>query len=52
MIMVGGFRYMTSAGDPSGIKGAKDTILYALVGLLIAGFAGLILRFAVDKITG
>lgn len=52
MIMVGGFRYMTSAGDPAGIKGAKDTILYAIVGLLVSGFANLILRFAVDKITG
>ncbi len=51
MIMVGGFRYITSAGDGNGIKGAKETIIYALVGLIVAGLAGFILNFVLDGIS-
>lgn len=36
MIIIGGFKYITSSGDPSNVKSAKDTILFAIVGLLIA----------------
>lgn len=35
-IMYGGVRYVISTGNPSQIQGAKDTIMSALVGLLIA----------------
>ena len=45
MIMVGGFRYIVSNGDSNSLKGAKDTILYALVGVVIALFAQVIARF-------
>lgn len=34
-IIIGGFRYMTSAGDPNGIKAAKVTIMNAIIGLII-----------------
>lgn len=34
-IIIGGIRYIISGGDPSGISRAKDTILYAIVGLVI-----------------
>src|SRR3954470_9360218 len=36
MVVVGGVRYTTSNGDSSAIKSAKDTILYAVVGLVVA----------------
>jgi hypothetical protein len=36
MILVGGFKYVTSLGDPSNIKSAKDTIMYAIVGIIVA----------------
>lgn len=36
MITIGGFRYIISRGDPSATAQAKDTILYALVGLVIS----------------
>lgn len=42
VIIIGGIRYTTSNGDPQAIKGAKDTILYAVVGLVVA-----ILAFAI-----
>lgn len=38
-VVIGAIGYLTSAGDPGKIKKAKDTILYALIGLIIAGLA-------------
>ena len=45
MLIVGGFRYIISNGDANSTKGAKDTILYALIGLIIVLFAQVIVRF-------
>ena len=36
MIIIGGIRYTTSGGDAGQTKMAKDTILYAIVGLVVA----------------
>lgn len=36
VIIIGGIRYITSTGDAMRIKQAKDTILYGIVGLIIA----------------
>jgi len=36
MIIIGGFRYVISNGDQKNITAAKDTILYAVIGLLVA----------------
>jgi len=47
MIIIGGIRYATSNGDASGIKGAKDTILYAVIGLVVAILAYAIVNFIV-----
>lgn len=49
MIMVGGFRYVTSGGKEESIKGAKNTILYALIGLFVVAFAQVIVRFVLHK---
>ena len=48
MITVGGFRYIISRGDPSATAQAKDTILYALVGLVISITAYSIVAFVVN----
>ena len=45
MIIIGGIRYATSAGDAGSIKGAKDTILYAVIGLVVAILAYAIVNF-------
>lgn len=50
MIMVGGFRYIVSGGDGTAIKAAKDTILYAVVGLLVAVFAQTIITFVLSNL--
>jgi hypothetical protein len=45
MIVIGGFRYTTSNGEASSIKSAKDTILYAVIGLVVAIMAYAIVNF-------
>ena len=49
MLMVGGFRYITSAGNQESVKGAKNTIIYALVGLVIVALAQIIVQFVLTK---
>lgn len=50
MIIVGGFKYVVSAGDSNATKSAKDTILYAVIGLLIALFAQIIISFVLSSL--
>jgi len=50
MLIIGGFRYVVSAGDSSAIEGAKKTIIYALVGLVIALGALAIVNFVLDRL--
>jgi cytochrome bd-type quinol oxidase subunit 2 len=45
MLIIGGFRYIISNGDSNSTKSAKDTIMYALIGLIIVLFAQIIVRF-------
>ncbi len=47
VIIMGGVSYMTSAGDPSKIKKAKDTILYASIGLIVAALSFAMTDFVV-----
>lgn len=35
MIAIGGFRYVTSRGDQTAMEGAKKTIMWAIIGLLV-----------------
>lgn len=49
MIIIGGIRYTVSNGDASAIKGAKDTILYAVVGLVVAILSYAIVNFVLGR---
>ena len=49
MVIVGGFKYVTSNGDANQTKSAKDTVTYALIGLLLVGFAQTLVRFVWSK---
>lgn len=49
-IIIGGFNYMTSAGDSGKTKKAKDTILYAVIGLVICVLAFAIVNFVIGNI--
>lgn len=47
MLIVGGFRYTTSGGDQNNVKAAKDTILYAIIGLVVAFLAFAVVNWVV-----
>ena len=49
MIIIGGFRYIISGGDSAGVSAAKNTILYAIVGLVIVLFSQIIIRFVISN---
>lgn len=50
MLIIGGIRYTTSNGNPEQIKAAKSTIMYAVIGLIIAILAFAIVNFVVNNI--
>jgi cytochrome bd-type quinol oxidase subunit 2 len=52
MIIIGGFRYITSGGDSNNVTAAKNTILYAIIGLVIVALAQFIVRFVLARVTG
>lgn len=51
MIIVGGLRYITSGGNDTSVTSAKNTILYAVIGLVIVALAQILVRFTLNKIT-
>lgn len=44
-VVIGGLRYIISGGDPQAVSKAKNTIIYALVGLAVAIAAEAIVAF-------
>ncbi len=50
MIIVGGIKYVVSNGDSGKVKAAKDTIMYAVVGLVIALLAYAIVSFVLTNV--
>ena len=49
MIVIGGIRYATSQGESSAISGAKNTILYSVIGLVVANMAYAIVNFVISN---
>lgn len=49
MIMVGGFKYITSSGNDQSVNSAKNTILFAIIGLVIVALAQVIVRFVINE---
>ena len=52
MIIIGGLRYVISGGNSTNVTAAKNTILYAIVGLIIAILAYAIINFVLASFTG
>ncbi len=50
MIIFGGFKYITSGGDSGNITSAKNTIIYAIIGLVIVALAQFIVQFVLDRV--
>lgn len=51
MIVVGGFQFITSGGDPKKLEGAKNTLTYAFIGVVMTALAFLLLVL-LSRITG
>ena len=52
VMIIGGITYMTSSGDAGKVKKAKDTILYGIIGLVVALLAFAIVNFVLSSIQG
>ncbi len=51
MIVVAGLRLVLSAGSEGAVKGAKNSIIYAVIGLIIVALAQIIVHFVIGNIT-
>jgi uncharacterized membrane protein len=49
MLIIGGIRYTISGGDSSAVTAAKNTILYAIVGIVVALLAYAIVNFVLGS---
>ena len=52
MIVIGGLRYVLSGGNSSSISAAKNTILYAVIGLVVALLAYAVIHFVLSSFAG
>ena len=52
MLIVGGIRYVVSAGDQQAVSNAKNTILYAIVGIIVAILAYAAVQFVFNTFGG
>ena len=50
MIVIAGMKFVTSNGNPEAVASARNTIIYALVGVVIAASSQLIIRFVLNLI--
>lgn len=51
MIIIGGFRYVIAGGDSSAVSSAKNTIMYAIIGLVVAAVAQILVQFVLGQVT-
>jgi len=52
MLIIGGIRYTVSGGDSAAVTSAKNTILYAIVGIIVAIMAFAIVNFVLGSFSG
>lgn len=52
MLIIGGIRYTVSGGNQSAVTAAKNTIMYAIVGIIIAVLAYAIVNFVLSSLIG
>jgi len=50
MIMIAGLKFITSQGDANQVSSARNTALYAVIGLVVAALAQGIIIFVLDRL--
>lgn len=51
MLIVSGLKYITSQGDAASITSAKNSLLYAVIGLVVVVFAQILVKFVLNRPT-
>jgi uncharacterized membrane protein len=49
-VLVGGFKFITSSGDSQKAASARNTIIYAVVGLVVAALAQVIVSYVLTNV--
>ena len=52
MIIIGGIRFVLSGGDSNNVSAARNTIIYAIVGLVVVALAQVIVHFVLNRVQG
>ena len=50
-LIIGGFQYIASGGNPEQVNKAKNTIFYAIIGIVVALLAYVVVQFVVGQLT-
>lgn len=51
MFVISGARFITSGGDPNNVAKARQSLLYAIVGLIIVAMAQVMIRFVFSRVS-
>lgn len=49
-VIIGGIKYILSSGDPANIKSAKDTIIFAIIGIVVIAAARTIIGLVINAL--
>lgn len=52
MVVYGGFLYITAHGDTGQIENAKNTIIFAVIGIVVIGLAAALVNFVIRGVGG
>jgi len=50
MLVIAGLRFITSGGNEGAVKGAKNSIIYAVIGIVVIAFAQVIVHFVISNV--
>lgn|GEM_PF-1006511 len=51
-MLIGAVRYVTSADDPGKVKQARNTLIYAAIGVAVSALGFTIVQFVLGRLTG
>ncbi len=51
-LVLGGVRYILSEGEEDQTKKAKNTIIYAVIGIIVVGLSAMIVNFVIEDVVG
>ncbi len=51
MIVIAGFRFVVSGGDSNSVAGAKNSIIYVIVGIVVVALAQIIVHFVLHGVS-